>query len=313
MYDAPSLRPFNRSNELSKVTQRIFSQPWAMHEDQAMMVLASLRSKYGIQMIGTGDQVLDGAGMDALAQQGRIEAAIHTERRRGQIFDQSDSVAIIPIEGMLVKSWGLDPWCGITGYDGIEQKVVAASQDDNIKGIWLDIDSGGGDVAGLFDLCDVIWSLNAKNGGKPIFAMVNEHAYSAAYAIASCADKIYMPRYGGVGSVGVIVIHSTAARRLKAEGIDITVIRAGALKARANSLEPLPDEVRDYIQYQVDTIRDGFVKLVSRNMPGVSQNVVRETEAIDYMGEDARAIGFVSGICSWLQGWDKMQTRINRK
>ncbi|TOL42864.1 serine peptidase, partial [Vibrio parahaemolyticus] len=71
-------------------------------------------------------------------------------------------------------------------------------------GICLDIDSPGGEVAGCFDLVDLIYELRGK---KPIYAILSENAYSAAYAIASAADKIYVPRTGGVGSVGVIVIH----------------------------------------------------------------------------------------------------------
>lgn len=307
-----SLRPVNRSAQMSRVMQRLMTQPWAIHERHALMALAAIRGKYGIEMVHSGDVALDGPALDGFLASQRPQAAVDATRRRGAAFDEYDGVAIIPIEGTLVQNWGLDPWCGITGYDGIETKVIAAAQDSNIQATWLEIDSGGGDVSGLFDLCDVITAVNAKNGGKPIWAFVNEHAYSAAFAIATCADKVFMPRYGGVGSVGVITMHATYARQLKATGVDVTVIRAGEQKARANSVEELPDETRAHIQQQVDTIRAGFIKLVSDNMPGVTQNVVRETEGLDYMGDDARALGFVSGIMSWHQAWDALQRKINR-
>lgn len=306
------LREVDRPLQLSRAMNRMFNRPLAMTEESALRMLAVVRGKFGLNLITSGGEVLDDAGMNTMIAEARQQAAVDATRRRGQVFDEYDDVAIIPVWGTLMQSWGLDPWCGITGYDGIEAKVIAASMDDNIRGIWLDVDTGGGDVSGLFDLCDLIWSLNAKNGGKPIFAFVNEHAYSAGYAIASCADKVWMPRYGGVGSVGVITIHTTYARQLDTQGVDVTVIRSGTQKARANSVELLPEETRAHIQGQIDVIRKGFVDLVTRNMPAVTAKTVRETEALDYMGDDARAIGFVTGICSYHEAWGKLQTRINR-
>lgn len=298
---------------LSRVVQRIFDHPYALHESRVPMILGAIRGKYGIRQITMGDQVIDEIGMDAFAAAGREQALARDARRRdGRIFREADGVAIIEVWGTLVKDWGADPFSGITGYDGIEQKLIAAMEDENIKAIWLDIDSGGGDVAGLFDLVDLIYSMNARNGGKPIYAMAAEHAYSAAYAIGSAADKLFVPRYGGVGSVGVITMHASFKRALDAEGIDVTVIRSGEEKARANPYELLPESTKAHIQRQIDAIREGFIKTVARNRPAASEKIVRETEGLDYMGEDARAIGLVSAVCSEHEAWGKLLRRINR-
>lgn len=299
--------------EMSRVMQRLFNHPLALHPARVEILLSVVRSKYGLRQITSGGRVIDTAGMDALAMQARQQASIAGARREGKIFQEADEVAIIPVWGTLVKDWGLDPWSGITGYDGIERKAIAAMEDSNIKGVWLDIDSGGGDVAGLADLCDLLVSLSARKGGKPIYAMAAEHAYSAAYAIAACADKVFVPRFGGVGSIGVITIHASFARQLEESGVDVTVIRAGEEKARANALEQLPEATRAHIQAQVDEIREWFIKHVSDNMPAASQKTVRETEGLDYMGETARAIGLVTAVCSELEAWGKLQRRIKRQ
>lgn len=308
------LRPVNRQAELSKVMQRIFDRPLAMHPSRAAMVLSAIRSKYALNTLSLGDDdALDATAMDALAADGRLAAVSDRSRRQGRIFDEADGIAIIPVWGSLTQSWGLDPWSGVTGYDGIIAKAIAASEDENIKGIWLDIDSGGGDVAGLKACTDILRSLSQREGGdKPIFAMANEFAYSAAYAIAACADKLFVPEFGGVGSIGVITIHATFARAYKDAGIDVTVIRSGEQKARANSVEILPEETREHIQRQCDTIRSWFVDHVAACMPGISKKTVRETEGLDYMGQDARAIGLVSDVCSEAEAWGKMLRRINR-
>ena len=105
----------------------------------------------------------------------------------------------------------------MTGYDGIEQKLVAAQADPDVKGIYLSIDSGGGDVAGLFPLVDMIAGMSVRGGGKkPIYAMLADYGYSAAYAIASAADKVFLPETGGAGNVGVITMHANMGRSTRA-------------------------------------------------------------------------------------------------
>lgn len=309
-----SLRPVNRDLELSKIMQRVMHSPLAIHPARAAMLMSALRSKYALRGLRmSDDEYLDSDAMDALAADGRRAAVADRARRQGRIFDESDGIAIIPVWGSLTQSWGLDPYSGCTGYDGIMAKAIAAAEDENIKGIWLDIDSGGGDVAGLKACTDILRALSQREGGeKPIFAYANEFAYSAAYAIAACADKVFCPEFGGVGSIGVITIHATFARAYEQEGIDVTVIRSGEQKARANSVELLPESTKAHIQRQCDIIRDWFVDHVATCMPAISKNKVRETEGLDYMGQDARAIGLVSDVCSEVEAWGKMLRRINR-
>ena len=311
--DSSALRQVNRPLETSKLLQRVFASPLAIKDSYASTLLTAIRGKYGISNLVLGNVRLDEEDMAGMQHQAQIQASARdASRSNGRIFDETEGVAIIPVYGTLTKSWGLDPWCGFTGYDGIEAKVIAAMLDENIKAIWFDIDSGGGDVSGLFDLCDIIYSFNAKNGGKTMFAMCSDYAYSAAYAIASCADKVFVPRTGGCGSVGVITIHATYQRKLEQEGIDVTVIRGGEEKARANMVEQLPEQTRAHIQAQVDTVRDLFVDLVSRNM-ALSKKTVRETEGLDYMGVEARAIGFATDVCSEHEAWGKLMRRVDRE
>jgi hypothetical protein len=80
------------------------------------------------------------------------------------------------------SSGTLRPYSGMTGYDGIRQNFLTALEDPAVRAIVLDIDSPGGEVAGCFDLVDTIY---AARGEKPIWAILDESAYSAAYAIAS--------------------------------------------------------------------------------------------------------------------------------
>ncbi len=81
----------------------------------------------------------------------------------------------------------------------------------------LDIDSPGGEVSGLFDLVDFIF--NSRNK-KPIFSVANDYACSAAYAIASATEKIFVTRTSCVGSIGVIATHLDVSEADKKDGMD---------------------------------------------------------------------------------------------
>jgi ClpP class serine protease len=145
-------------------------------------------------------------------------------------------VAVIPIKGILIQRlgwmWCYGDWLGVTGYDRVRYLLMHALANDKVDAIAFDVDSGGGDVAGCFDLVDTIYR---ARGIKPMAAILGENAYSAAYAIASAVDpgRVWVPRTGGTGSVGVIYIHMSIADYLAKTGITPTLITKGALKGRA--------------------------------------------------------------------------------
>ena len=58
--------------------------------------------------------------------------------------------------------------------------LADARDDPGIRGILLDVDSPGGEVGGLFDLADEVYAVREQ---KPCYAIANDEAFSAAYAI----------------------------------------------------------------------------------------------------------------------------------
>jgi len=298
---------------LVHVASHLLNQPLAITEQGAVMVIAAVRSQLNVSLLTSIEgQRMDVAALDAMAARGRNAAdnrrAARNERR---IFAAQDGIAIIPITGTLTKTWGLDPYSGMTGYDGIREKVLAAMEDDDIDGIFLDIDSPGGAVAGCFDLVDIIYASSAKKGGKPIYAIANEQMCSAAYAIGSAADKVFTPRTGEVGSVGVITLHADYSKALDKDGVKVTVLRAGAHKAEGSPYEPLKPEVAARIQETIEDMRSIFIDTVARNM-NMTKKAVRETEALTYIGEKATGIGFATAVASTDQAWTQLLKRLGR-
>ncbi|EBV5082428.1 S49 family peptidase [Salmonella enterica subsp. enterica serovar Minnesota] len=265
---------------LPLLAQRLFNTPLAIHPRKAEIVVAALAERLGISHIST-----------EYAWSGDDESFSHPARDSG--YDVINGVAVIPVEGTLVHKLGsLRPWSGMTGYDGIRQTFLGAINDPQVRAVCLDIDSPGGEVAGCFDLVDLIYQ---ARGEKPIHAILTEGAYSAAYAIASAADRIIVPRTGGVGSIGVIVIHCDWSQHIKNDGIKVTIVKFGDRKMEVNTLTPLSDEARAALQHDVNETGELFVNTVARNR-GIAASVVRDTQGATFTASEGVALGLADEI-----------------
>ncbi len=268
---------------LPHLAQRLFNTPLALHPRKAEVVMAALTDRFGLTRI------------QSMSDWDDDDDSAFTRQARDTGYDVVEGVAVIPIQGTLVQKLGtLRPYSGMTGYDGIRACFLQALNDSDVKAICLDIDSPGGEVAGCFDLADVIY---ASRGSKPIWAILSESAYSAAYALASAADKIIVPRTGGVGSVGVIVMHVDWSQKIKSDGLQVTIITYGDRKAESNPYEPLSDTARKAIQSDIDEMGRLFVSTVSRNR-GIAERTVRDTEAACFLGADGVQLGLADQVSS---------------
>ncbi len=170
-------------------------------------------------------------------------------------------------------------------------------EDKSIETILLDIDSPGGEVNGVFDLADFIYSARGK---KRIIAIANDDAYSAAYAIASSAEKIFLTRTSGIGSIGVIASHIDQSRFDEKQGIKYTTIFAGSRKNDLNPHESMTSESLGSLQKEVDRLYEMFLQLIARNR-GLSIEKIRSTEAGLYFGEKAVEIGLADGVTTFFE------------
>jgi signal peptide peptidase SppA len=207
-----------------------------------------------------------------------------------------DNVAVIPIHGLLTKrAEFFSSFFGAISYEEIHELILTALEDSKVHSVLLDIDSPGGEVGGLFDLVDFIYE---SRNVKPIYAMANDHAFSAAYAIASATSKIFVNRTSGVGGVGVIATHMDVSEYDKKEGIKYTTIFAGDKKNDLSPHEPLSDEAISDLQKEVDRLYKMFVAVVARNR-NISTAQVKATQAAMYFGADALSLGLADEIADF--------------
>lgn len=191
-------------------------------------------------------------------------------------YEMIGGVAVIYVAGVLLADidW-IDPWGWVTGYPVLRYQLGAALDDDEVQAVALVIDSPGGEVAGCEELAD--W-LYAQRGAKPVVAIVNSLAASAAYWIASATDMVVMPRTGLVGSIGVVALHVDMSKMLAEWGVKVTLIHHGARKVDGHPYGPLNDGARAAWQGHVDRIGSLFAGQVARNR-GLDVDAVLKLEA----------------------------------
>lgn len=204
-------------------------------------------------------------------------------------------VALIAIEGTLVhKGKWVGAHSGKTSYEGIYRQVQAARDDPSIRGVVLEVDSYGGEVAGAFDIAEAIHELAQI---KPVIAILTDFAYSAGYLMASAARQIILPETGGAGSIGVVWMHVDYSKRLANDGISVNILQAGKKKTDGNPFEPLPDGVKAKFLVELEADRELFARTVAKyrgdRLPFSS---VMASEAETLRGPDAVAAGLADAV-----------------
>lgn len=213
----------------------------------------------------------------------------------GGAYTRVGGAAVIPVTGTMVRrgAWTGEN-SGMTSYEGLSAMLRAAAQDPQVSVIALEIDSFGGEAAGIFDLCALIQQVRAV---KPVHAFVADYALSAGYAIASQANTITLPEFGKVGSVGVVTMHVDYSGQLAQEGVKVTLIQSGAHKTEGNPFEPLADGVRSRLQQESDAMWLAFANAVADGRAGkLDAKAVLATQAGVFMGAEAVASRFADAV-----------------
>ncbi|MFX3544389.1 S49 family peptidase [Ralstonia mannitolilytica] len=257
---------------LPHLAARLFGAPLLIHRPKLDVILAVLGPRVGVT--------------DLAAPVGHTPADRSTP-------SANPSIAVIPIHGTLVRrTVGLEAESGLASYTAIAGQLDAALANPNVAAILLDIDSPGGESGGVFDLADRIRS---ATGVKPVWAAANDMAFSAAYALASGASRIFVSRTGGVGSIGVIAMHVDQSVKDAQDGVRYTAVFAGDRKNDLNPHEPISDEAHAFLKAEVNRVYGLFVETVAKHR-GLEAEAIQATEAGLFFGQDAIAAGLADAV-----------------
>lgn len=259
-------------NPLPHIAERLFNTPLLIHRAKLDAILAVLGPRVGWP---------------------EAENAVPVPGQRTPSPSRQGDIAVIPIHGTLVRrALGLEAASGLASYQEIGDQIGQAVADPAVAGIVLDIDSPGGEAGGVFELAERI---RAATHDKPVWAVANDQAFSAAYALAAAADEVFVTRTGGVGSIGVIAMHADQSRKDEQDGYRFTAIYAGQHKNDFSPHAPLSDDARAALQAEVDRLYGIFTESVALHR-GLTVDAVRDTQARLYFGGDAVAAGLADRV-----------------
>lgn len=174
-----------------------------------------------------------------------------------------NGVAVLPVVGPIIRRATLfSDISGATSLDSLSRDFNAALNNSSVQSILLDIDSPGGEVAGIDEFAQMI-----ADSPKPVVAYVESLAASAGYWIASAAGEIVAAPTASLGCIGVVArVKNPDAKK----AADLEFVSSQSPKKRPN----LNTEAgRSQLQEHVDHMAEVFVSTVARNR-GVSEEKV---------------------------------------
>lgn len=193
-----------------------------------------------------------------LAQEGRTAGGVAVISLRGFIS---------PRGSLLAQILGAGP----SGLEGFRKALAEAVGDSDIGSIVLDVDSPGG----IVDMVpETAAAIREARDVKPITAVANTTAASAAYWLASQASEVVVTPSGEVGSIGVFATHTDWSKYDEDMGVKTTLVSAGKFKTEGNPYEPLSEEAEAYMQSVVDELYGMFASDVAQGRE-VAESQVR--------------------------------------
>jgi signal peptide peptidase SppA len=203
-------------------------------------------------------------------------------------MENMDGVAVIPIGGIIARNIGaFERGMGVVDTLTIAKDVEWANKSKDIRGLVLDIDSPGGIVTGTPELADLIASVD-----KPVFAYSGSMMCSAAYWIASGADRIFSTKSADIGSIGVYMAMLDESERYKEEGVEVEMFRSGTFKGAGYPGTSLTDAQREQMQHEVDAIAAEFKGFVTQ-FRQVDDSTM---QGQSFMGSHAVSVGLVDEL-----------------
>jgi signal peptide peptidase SppA len=271
--------------------------PWALMPERLSAVTAVIARWSGGAR--ASDEVMHSVAADRNARDAR---------RQSSVSNSGGGIAVLPLYGIVTQRGNMVDDVSGPGTASTQQFsniLRAALQDETVSQILIDIDSPGGSVYGVAELADEIVSARAQ---KPVVAIANSLAASAAYWIGCSASEFYVTPGGEVGSIGVWQAHQDYSKAMDEAGVKTTLISAGKFKVEGNPYAPLDEEAQGFMQSRVDDYYAAFTKAVAKGR-GVPISQVRDGMGQGrVLGADAAlASSMVDGIATFEDVVKKMR------
>jgi len=274
--------------KISKIQENLINNPWLITQD------AYIGMRFAFE--------------NYLENLGRVdELNIEESVARDYV---SDGIAIVPIQGTLMRGISEDvaKYFGMTDTSSLKDRIEALIEDDEVHGVMLDIDSGGGSASGIAETAEAIAKLNKE---KPVYTSVEGTMASAAYWLGSQASVVFASGSSKVGSIGVYLPVIDNSESYKSQGVHVELIKnkEATYKGAGFDGTALTTDQKEYLTEMVQDIYEDFkgsVLSARKDIP---------TEAMQgqvYLGRRAKGVQLVDVIGGFKDAYQMLAYQVEK-
>jgi len=253
-----------------------------------MMVLAVLASI----LEGQGGKRGGFLARSLNTDRGEDEAPFMTETwsaGRGDV-----KVVRIPVEGLIMLGEG-SMWRSGNA-NTVLRSIRRATHDDEVKGLLLEINSGGGGITDSDVIYRALLRFKEADPGRVIVSIFGDTAASGAYYIALASDHIIAHPTTCTGSIGVVLQTYNIKELAQRLGISDVTITSGENKDMLNPFKDVKPEQREMLQGVISAMHSRFVSLVVQNRKLPREVVEPLADGRIFVAEEAWKHKLIDGI-----------------
>lgn len=251
--------------------------PWAIRAEEvaaSLQVVSTIRRASGVS----------GAERAVMAQSTPRAESLAP----GSYATRIGNVAIVPVFGPLVARFSFAYW----SYEEIVRDLRLAASAPGIDAILMEIDSPGGMVSGVDSVPAEVARIRES---MPVHAHVRGLGASAAYWVASAAERVTADRTSLVGSVGALIHYVDLEGILSKLGANI--VNVVASQSPNKRLDPSSDAGQAELQAIVDDGAEMFIEALAQNR-GVDRQAILDGygQGLVFTARDALSRSMIDGI-----------------
>ncbi|MBA2626730.1 MAG: S49 family peptidase [Gemmatimonadales bacterium] len=235
----------------------------------------------------------------------RMDVQAHVEQMRSagtpgtalQSFEKvqtanGQTIAVVKACGVLMKQ--IPSATAGTSTIYLRRAIREAVRDSAVGGILIAVDSPGGTVSGIADLAREVRDARKH---KPVWVQVEDLGASAAYQVASCAERIYANCDDAlVGSIGTMLVLYDMSEQAEKAGVRTLVFKTGTIKGAGVEGAEITKEHETYFQGLVEDLQRGFDRAVQEGRGFNAKQLAAVKTGAVFAAPEALALGLIDGI-----------------
>ena len=203
-----------------------------------------------------------------------------------------DKIAVLYMDGDIVNS-GKD--AGVISPEKFEDAFDDILRKDNIKGVVIRVNSGGGSGSASDEILAYVDRIRAK--GKPVIVSMGDYAASGGYYISCHADTIVADSNSLTGSIGVFAV----IPELKEMWDEKLKIHFDSVKTHKMSLAisttfPMNDQAKGMMQEYIEQFYEKFLGVVASGRNMTKEQVHEVAQGRIWLGSKAKELGLVDEL-----------------